>query len=87
MEKLVGKIICERVNVGSKSETDGYFIIMSDGQRKRIVVEGEHPYLQPTLKGLVGKRCEVSGDEFQRKLIVQKENLKPLNEALKLGKQ
>lgn len=71
MRKLKGMIVCERVNVGSKSETDGYFIVMDNGQRKRIVVEGEHPYDQPTLKGLVGKYCEASGDDFWGKFLTQ----------------
>ena len=71
MRTLVGKIVCERVNVGFKSETDGYFLVMDDGHRQRISVNGEPPFYQKTLRTLVGKRCEASGDEFWGKFVAE----------------
>ena len=71
MRTLVGKIVCERVNVGSKSEADGYFMVMDEGSRQQITVKGEPYFYQPTLRGLVGKRCEASGEYFWGKFVAE----------------
>lgn len=62
MLKLVGKIIHEKVSPKSQSKTrEWYTIVMDNGDCKVIRLRGENPFEQPTLKGLVGKRCEVEG--------------------------
>ncbi len=92
MEKLVGKIVGQVLEVdgadGRKQKRFHYFIETGPGQRKEIVIEGEPPYQKsPTLHPLIDKRCQVEGDKLQLKLVVQKENIKILNETIQLGKK
>ena len=71
MRKFTGKIICERINVGSKSEMDGYFIELDfNGRRERIEFRAEGPS-QPTLKSLVGKHCEVECEWFWKMFVAK----------------
>ncbi len=62
MQKLVGKIEHKKVSPDSQSKTREWFLIVPDnGESKQIRLQGENPFEQPTLRGLVGKRCEASG--------------------------
>lgn len=61
MQTISGEVVCKRVAIGSKSECDGFFIKKDDGQLVRTRLRDENSFEQPTLKSLVGKRCEVTG--------------------------
>ncbi len=67
----MGMIVCEKAANDPKNEVIWYFIVMNSGQRQRIVLEGEHPFDQPTLKNLVGKNCEASGDRLYGKFLAK----------------
>jgi hypothetical protein len=54
---IEGRLISRTVNVGSKSERAGYFIVTDTGDEKPVGVRGENPFEQPTLRALVGSRC------------------------------
>ncbi len=92
MEKLVGEIKGWVFEVkgtdGIKQKQFHYFIETEPGKRKEIVIEGEPPHQKSdTFHPLIGKRCQADGTKYQGKFIIQKENIKPLNEALKLVKK
>ena len=69
MHTFVGKIVCKKIALGSKSEFDAYFLEMDNGDHKRIVVKKENHFEQPTLKGLVGKHCQATGVQHNNMLI------------------
>ena len=68
--EYTGNVITDRINVGSSSEMDGYQIITEDGQRVPVVIRSEDPFEQPTLKGLLGRRCRVKGEFKWDKFVV-----------------
>ncbi len=83
MEKLIGRIVGQHVYVtgkdGKREKRFHYFVETEPGKWKEIVVEGEPPYQQSvTLHPLIDKRCQVEGDKFQTRFIVQKENIKEI---------
>jgi len=71
MRTLTGKVVLKRVNEGSKSESDGFFIAIDGGREVRIELDGEEPFEQTTLKSLVGKSCEATGVFYRTKFIAQ----------------
>ena len=72
MLTLVGKIVCKRINLGSKSECDGFFILADNDDRKTsITLEDENPFEQLTLKSFVGKWVVAKGT-FHRETFVAK---------------
>ena len=87
MEKLTGKIMGQVLDVegadGRMQKQFHYFVETEPGKRKEIVIEGEPPYQKSaTLHPLLHKRCQVEGDKLAMRLVVQKENIKVLNEAI-----
>ena len=70
METREGFVVKQRVNIGSKSEMDGYFLRQDDGTITRIEFAWESPFQQDILEGLVGLRCEVEGSFYRDKFIV-----------------
>ena len=80
MAKLIGKIGAKVVDIGTSKQHREYFIETAPNQRRKIVVEGEHPRDQPTLAKLLGKRCEVDGENYQGRFIIV--SIQELPEAL-----
>jgi len=71
MKTVTGRLVMRRVNRGSKSECDGFFIVTDDGKRVRVINPRDHYVDQPLLRALVGKRCEAVGFWFWDKLHVK----------------
>ncbi len=63
MKKLVGKIEHRKVSPHSQSKTREWYVLVMDDDSIVIRVKGENPFEQPTLKSLVGKRCEAEGKD------------------------
>ena len=57
---LKGTITSRLVDVGLKSERDGYFLKMVYDLEVQLLA-GENPFDQPKLRSLVGRRCDVYG--------------------------
>lgn len=58
---LKGTIITKLVDVGTRNECDGYFLRTVYDHEIRLHCEGENPLKEPTLKSLIGRRCDVRG--------------------------
>ena len=64
MPKLVGTIRNVKSSAVSQSKTrEWYVLVMDDSDSIVIRVKGENPFEQPTLKSLIGKRCEAEGKD------------------------
>lgn len=71
--EIVGALFSRRINVGSKSECDGFFIVTDGGDELRVEIQDENPFDQPTLRRLLGARCRATGCSWYRgRYIVRK---------------
>ena len=59
--RLTGKVIRKRFGAGSKSEHDGVYLSMADGNSLKLRIPGGNPFQDPRLDGLVGKSITASG--------------------------
>lgn len=57
---LEGRVISRRINVGSKSEHRATMLVTTEGQFK-LRRQGGHPFDDPEVTGLVGKRIRGEG--------------------------
>jgi len=57
---LEGRVIRKRINVGSKSEHQATVLVTSDGEFK-LRRQGGHPFSDPEVDSLVGKRVRGEG--------------------------
>ena len=57
---LEGRVVEKRINVGSKSEHDAAVLITDHGEFK-LRLEGGHPFADPRVRSLVGKRIRGEG--------------------------
>ena len=57
---LEGDVIRKRVNVGSKSEHQAAMLVTADGKFK-LRIQGGHPFSDPAVNALVGKRIRGEG--------------------------
>ncbi|TSC84000.1 MAG: hypothetical protein G01um101413_803 [Parcubacteria group bacterium Gr01-1014_13] len=65
MPKLIGTIEHKKVNADSLSKTrEWYIVVLDNGENQQVRLKGEHVIEQPTLKALVGKRCELRGKQY-----------------------
>ena len=70
MIAIGGKIVCRRINRGSKNECDGFFIrLHNDAQEAKIKLKKNHH--QRALKAFVGKIVVAKGT-FIREIFVAK---------------
>lgn len=58
--KLEGRVIARRINVGSKSEHDATVLVADEGEFK-LRRHGGHPFADPEIQSLVGKRIRGEG--------------------------
>jgi hypothetical protein len=58
--RIEGAVVRKRLNVGSKSEHDAVVVVCAQGQYK-LRRAGGHPFADPALEPLVGKRVRASG--------------------------
>ena len=63
MQKLIGKIEHRKTSADSQSKTREWYVLVMDDDSIVIRLKGENPFEQPTLKGLIGKRCEAEGTD------------------------
>jgi hypothetical protein len=59
--QLSGTLAWKRVLAGSRSEHDAPVLVGDDGRSYRLLLVGENPFEQPTLRELVGRRLRVRG--------------------------
>jgi hypothetical protein len=57
---LEGRVVQKRINIGSKSEHDAAVLIAGDGEFK-LRRQGGHPFADPQVQSLVGKRIRAEG--------------------------
>jgi hypothetical protein len=57
---LEGDVVRRRINVGSKSEHDAVVLTAQTGEFK-LRVQGGHPFSDPEVQALVGKRIRAKG--------------------------
>ena len=57
---LEGDVIRKRVNVGSKSQHQAAMLVTADGKFK-LRIQGGHPFSDPEVDALVGKRIRGEG--------------------------
>ncbi|HZM92811.1 MAG TPA: hypothetical protein VFB92_05300 [Vicinamibacterales bacterium] len=57
---LEGNVVRKRINIGSKSEHNAAMLVTSDGEFK-LRVQGGHPFADPEVDTLVGKRIRGEG--------------------------
>jgi hypothetical protein len=57
---LEGRVVQKRINIGSKSEHDATVLIVEDGEFK-LRLQGGHPFAEPKVQSLVGKRIRAEG--------------------------
>jgi hypothetical protein len=70
-QSVRGTIITRRFAVGSKSEKDGYILATDDGKDLWIELRGDNPFEQPTLRKLVGRRCQADGTFYNGKFLAK----------------
>jgi hypothetical protein len=57
---LEGRVVQKRINVGSKSEHDAA-VLVTDGGEFKLRLEGGHPFADPNVHALIGKRIRGEG--------------------------
>jgi len=57
---LEGRVVRKRINIGSKSEHDAAVLITDEGEFK-LRLQGGHPFADPSVQALVGKRIRGEG--------------------------
>ena len=57
---LEGRVVSKRINVGSKSEHRATMLVTTEGEFK-LRRQGGHPFTDPEVAGLVGKRIRGEG--------------------------
>jgi hypothetical protein len=68
---LEGRVKRKRINVGSKSEHDAVVLVTSDGEHK-LRLQGGHPFRDPEVDALVGKRIRGEGIMSARQFIMER---------------
>jgi hypothetical protein len=68
---LAGDVVRKRINIGSKSEHDAAMLVTSDGEFK-LRVQGGHPFADPEVDALVGKRIRGEGSVAARQFIMER---------------
>jgi hypothetical protein len=61
MATLRGRVERRRIQVGSKSEHEALVLVDDDGSAWKLRRLGGHPFNDPTLATLEGRRVELSG--------------------------
>jgi hypothetical protein len=67
---LEGLVVRKRINIGSKSEHDATMLATKDGEFK-LRRQGGHPFSDPDVEALVGKRIRARGFVSARQFIMQ----------------
>jgi hypothetical protein len=57
---LEGRVVQKRINIGSKSEHDAAVLIAENSEFK-LRLQGGHPFADPQVQALVGKRIRAEG--------------------------
>jgi hypothetical protein len=57
---LEGRVVRKRINVGSKSEHDATVLVTDEGEFK-LRRQGGHPFADPDVQALAGKRIRAEG--------------------------
>jgi hypothetical protein len=57
---LEGNVVRKRINIGSKNEHHAAVLVTSNGEFK-LRVQGGHPFSDPEVDALVGKRIRGEG--------------------------
>jgi hypothetical protein len=57
---LEGRVVQKRINIGSKSEHDATVLVTDAGDFK-LRRQGGHPFADPHVQALVGKRIRAEG--------------------------
>lgn len=57
---LEGRVVQKRINVGSKSEHEAAVIVAETSEFK-LRLQGGHPFADPRVQSLVGKRIRAEG--------------------------
>lgn len=68
---LEGRVISRRINVGSKSEHQATMLVTTDGEFK-LRRQGGHPFTDPEVAGLVGKRIRGEGFVSSGQFIIER---------------
>jgi hypothetical protein len=57
---LEGPVVAKRINVGSKSEHDAA-VLVAGGREFKLRRQGGHPFADPEIQALIGKRIRGEG--------------------------
>jgi hypothetical protein len=68
---LEGRVISKRINVGSKSEHLATMLVTAEGEFK-LRRQGGHPFTDPEITSLVGKRIRGEGLVSSRQFIMER---------------
>ncbi|MET0209005.1 MAG: hypothetical protein ABW220_08170 [Burkholderiaceae bacterium] len=61
-ECLRGRLVCDRVDAGSKSDRIALLLVLKDGRRITLRRTGVNPFRDPELEGLEGQSLIVEGE-------------------------
>jgi len=75
---LEGRVVQKRINIGSKSEHDAAVLIAGDGEFK-LRRQGGHPFADPQVQSLVGKRIRAEGFVSAGQFIMERYEVLPVD--------
>jgi len=75
---LEGRVVQKRINIGSKSEHDAAVFIAGDGEFK-LRRQGGHPFADPQVQSLVGKRIRAEGFVSAGQFIMERYEVLPVD--------
>jgi hypothetical protein len=68
--ELEGLVVRKRINIGSKSEHDATVLVTEEGEFK-LRRQGGHPFSDPDVQALTGKRIRAKGFVSAGQLIIE----------------
>lgn len=75
MVEITGVIVQEKLLVGSKSEGLYPVLVLEDGEKMLVHVDGDNPFTEPTLHAFIDKKVIVTGIFEKGRLVTNPANI------------